>query len=213
MTTPRSPWWFPVLVCAAGVAVYANTLSNGFVWDDENLIVQNPLVKAWAQAPGLLTSPRQPNTLYYRPVQGFSLLVDYACFGLWPAGFHLTSLLVHALAGVLFYRFAARLLHDPLAGLCAALLFVVHPIHTEAVAYLSGRADQYGRRSIGVHDRQSASVTRPDSLAETWGCAASAARSAAQSSHPPPRTSGLPRWSSTNRCPGNAATRSHASAS
>jgi Flp pilus assembly protein TadD len=134
-------WWFPVFVCLAAGAAYLNALPNGFVWDDENLIVGNPLIKSWSFLPRLLASPLQPDTAYYRPVQALTFLIEYRSFGLWPAGFHLTSMVLHGLVGLLLYRFASRLLADPGAGFCAALLFVVHPLHTEAVTYLSGRSD------------------------------------------------------------------------
>jgi len=133
--------WFPAVVCLAAGVAYLNALPNGFVWDDENLIVGNPLIKSWSFLPRLLASPLQPDTAYYRPVQALTFLVEYQSFGLWPAGFHLTSLVLHGLVGLLLYRFTSRLLADPVAGVCAALLFVVHPLHTEAVTYLSGRSD------------------------------------------------------------------------
>ncbi len=128
-------------MCAAALAVYANALRNGFVWDDGNLILGNPLIKSFSELGSLLTSPLQLNTQYYRPVQGVTFLLDYQLFGPWPAGFHLTSILVHAAVGVLLYLFVARFLDDGVAALFAALLFVVHPVHTEAVTYVSGRSD------------------------------------------------------------------------
>jgi Flp pilus assembly protein TadD len=126
---------------AAALAAYANTLRNGFVWDDVNLVVGNPLIKSVAEIGSLLTSPLQMNTQYFRPVQGLTFALDYQLFGSAPAGFHLTSTLVHAGVGVLLYLFAARLFADGVAALAAALLFVVHPVHTEAVTYVSGRSD------------------------------------------------------------------------
>jgi len=139
--TSNPPRWFPLVVAAAALAAYANALRNGFVWDDVNLVVGNPLIKSVAELGSLLSSPLQPNTQYFRPVQGVTFLLDYQLFGPTPAGFHLTSMLVHAGVGVLLYLFAARLLDDGVAALGAALLFVVHPVHTEAVTYLSGRSD------------------------------------------------------------------------
>src|SRR5882762_4728524 len=69
---PRAaPWWFAVLVCAV-LAVYANTLRNGFVWDDGNIIVSNPMVRHWTEAARLFTSSLERNTQYYRPVLGLS---------------------------------------------------------------------------------------------------------------------------------------------
>jgi tetratricopeptide (TPR) repeat protein len=123
---------------------YANALRNGFVWDDHNLVIGNPLIKSVAELGSLLTSPLQANSEYFRPVQAVTFLVDYQVFGSTPGGFHLTSILIHAAVGVLFYLFAARLFDDGFAALCAALLFVVHPVHTEAVTYVSGRSDPLG---------------------------------------------------------------------
>jgi Flp pilus assembly protein TadD len=128
-------------VCIATVIVYANALRAGFVWDDVNIILNNPLIKKLAELPALLTSPLLPATEYYRPVQGVTFLLDYHLFGTSPVGFHLTNVVIHAAVGVLFYYVGVRLLGDPLGALFAALLFVVHPIHTEAVTYLSGRSD------------------------------------------------------------------------
>ena len=134
-------WWAPLAVCGATLAAYATALGDGFVWDDGNIIVGNPSIKHWSEAARLFTSSLERNTEYYRPMLGLSFLADWQLFGPWPAGFHLTSILIHAAVGILLYVLAARLLADPLAAVFAALLFVVHPVHTEAVAYVSGRSD------------------------------------------------------------------------
>jgi len=128
-------------VCGATLAVYATAVGGAFVWDDGNIVVANPSIKHWSAAARLFTSSLERNTEYYRPMLGLSFLTDWQLFGPWPAGFHLTSILIHAAVGVLLYLLAARVLRDPLAALFAALLFVVHPVHTEAVAYVSGRSD------------------------------------------------------------------------
>jgi Flp pilus assembly protein TadD len=139
MASPR--WWIPLLVCGATLAVYASALGDGFVWDDGNIIVANPAIKHWSEAARLFASSLERNTEYYRPMLGLSFLGDWQLFGAWPAGFHLTSILIHAAVGVLLYVLAVRVLGDPLAAVSAALLFVVHPVHTEAVTYVSGRSD------------------------------------------------------------------------
>ena len=121
--------------------MYANTLANGFVWDDVLLIVDNPRIKSWDRIPELVTRPLAQDTQYYRPLQGLTFLTDYAVNGLAPAGFHLTNVALHALVALLVYRVSRVILGDSVAALVAALLFAVHPIHTEAVAYLAGRTD------------------------------------------------------------------------
>src|SRR5262245_52808220 len=134
-------WWPPLVVCGAALAVYVSALGDGFVWDDGNIIVANPSIKHWSEAARFFVSSLERNTEYYRPLLGLSFLGDWQLFGPWAAGFHLTSILIHAAVGVLLYVLAARILGDPLAAVFAALLFVVHPVHTEAVTYVSGRSD------------------------------------------------------------------------
>jgi len=79
------PRWFPLLVAAAALAAYANAVRSGFVWDDINLVVGNPLIKSVAEVGSLLTSPLLPNAQYFRPVQGLTFLLDYQLFGSTPA--------------------------------------------------------------------------------------------------------------------------------
>jgi Flp pilus assembly protein TadD len=138
------PWLAAVLLVGATCAVYANAFGNAFVWDDLPLIVENPRIKSWHALPALFSSNLFAGGVlssYYRPLQGFSYLVDYELWGLSPAGFHLTATALHAATAVLLYRLGVALLGDARAALAGALLFAVHPVHTEAVTYLAGRSD------------------------------------------------------------------------
>lgn len=134
----------PPLLAAA---VYANTLGGGFVWDDVQLIPQNPAIKSWSLLTESLDEDfffRNENRLaygYYRPVVTISYALDY---GLWrrdPTGFHLTNVLLHGLCTLLVGLLLERIGQPPLAAGVAALLFAVHPIHTENVAWIAGRTD------------------------------------------------------------------------
>jgi tetratricopeptide (TPR) repeat protein len=133
----------PIAVAAAALVVYLNALGGAFVWDDLYLIVNNPGIKSWAGAPRLFVSDLFSHVAsnYFRPLQALSYLVDYQVWGLNAFGYHLTSVLLHALAALLVFRLGARLLGDPYAAAIGALLFAVHPVHTEAVAYVAGRSD------------------------------------------------------------------------
>jgi tetratricopeptide (TPR) repeat protein len=129
---------------AAALAVYLNALPNAFVWDDLHLIVNNPAIKRWDRLAALFAADLFPPSVpshYYRPLQALTYLVDYHLWGLTPAGYHLTSALLHGATAVLLYRLAHALTRDAPAALAAATLFAVHPIHTEAVTYVSGRSD------------------------------------------------------------------------
>jgi Flp pilus assembly protein TadD len=132
------------LLVGVTFAAYANAFGNAFVWDDLLLIVDNPRIKSWRALPALFTSNLFGGGVlssYYRPLQGLTYLLDYRLWGLTPAGFHLTATALHAATAVLLYRLGVVLLHDGRAALAGALLFAVHPVHTEAVTYLAGRSD------------------------------------------------------------------------
>ena len=77
----------------------------------------------------------------YRPLTVFTFRLNYMCHGHEPLGYHLVNVLLHALATAWFTALARLLLKDTLPVLFAGLLFASHPIHTEAVAGVVGRAD------------------------------------------------------------------------
>src|SRR5207247_697512 len=74
---------------------------------------------------------------YYRPLFLLWFLLNYTLFDGWPPGWHLTSVLLHALASLLVWLTARRLV-GPSAALIAGAVFALHPIHVEAVAWVSG---------------------------------------------------------------------------
>jgi tetratricopeptide (TPR) repeat protein len=130
------------LLLAAVVFVYANTLSNQFAMDDELYILRN----AQVTAPSLHTlfSPN-PVSRVFRPVAFGTLALNWALGGTNPLGYHLFNLILHAGATWLLCILLQELLgltpEAKTASFAAALLFAVHPIHTEAVAWVVGRAE------------------------------------------------------------------------
>ncbi|KAI5633612.1 dolichyl-phosphate-mannose-protein mannosyltransferase domain-containing protein [Phthorimaea operculella] len=76
----------------------------------------------------------------YRPLTVLTFRWNYAVHGLQPAGYHLVNLLLHALVSLLYYRVCVMFLPE-FASFVAAILFAVHPIHTEAVTGVVGRAE------------------------------------------------------------------------
>lgn len=159
----RGARWPLVAVAAAAILVYLDALGNAFLWDDLFLVVNNPAIKSWDRLPALFLADLFPQGVlsrYYRPLQAATYLLDYHWWGLNPFGFHLTSVLIHATVAALFYRLALALLADARGALAAALLYAVHPIHTEAVAYVSGRSDPLAAAGMLVallaflHDRR-----------------------------------------------------------
>lgn len=127
-----------VLLLGVTLAVHANTLANGFVWDDQTIIVANPVTRDLSRLGEVLLSPdeRPP---YYRPLARASYLVDYRLFGLSPRAFHAVNL-GFALACVLaLYALARRLFERRFPATVAALLLAVHPIGVETIAWVCSR--------------------------------------------------------------------------
>ena len=127
----------PVLV-AVTVAVYAPSLGNGFVWDDHEIIVSNPQTRDLSALPAVMLSVDE-TAPYYRPLARASYLLDYRLFGMNPSGFHAVSVLLHAAAVLALFWLAALLFESQPPAFLAALLFAVHPVNAEAVAFISGR--------------------------------------------------------------------------
>lgn len=127
-----------LILFVAVAAVYANSLNNEFLFDDLETIVElhRPGAGPFQQLETLLGG--RPA---FRPVRSASYAMDYALSGLDPWGYHLINISLHGLSAVCVYLIARTLFASPLAALCAALLFAVHPIQTESVTYLSGRRD------------------------------------------------------------------------
>jgi Flp pilus assembly protein TadD len=123
----------------AGAAVYARTLGVPFLLADHAAIVTNLRIRElW---PGPFTSAQ--------PVTDVSLALDYAVFGPRPAGFHAVNVALHLACGLLLFDVARRTLRmtrtlpgrEATAAWWAALVFLLHPLATEAVTYVSGRGE------------------------------------------------------------------------
>jgi len=121
--------------------VYGGSLGNSFVrWDDSSLIYQNPAVMETSPA-----SIKRAFTTYdpelYIPVTLLSYQADYLLGGGSPFLFHFQSLVWHVLNALLVCWLAFLLFKNRMAAVLIGLLFLVHPLHTEAVAWASGRKD------------------------------------------------------------------------
>jgi len=127
-------------ICLCILAVYASTLTHGFVWDDTSIIVQNRLLEKLGNIPRLFLSEDTAvgSTGYYRPMTYISLALDRAIWGINPAGFHLTNLLLHILAAMLFHGVAAALSGSARTAFIAALIFALHPVAGETVNFIAG---------------------------------------------------------------------------
>ncbi len=127
------------LLAAAVLACYANSLGNGFVFDDYDIFVNRPEIRSFRYLPRVLGL--ETGHSFYRPVRFVSYMLDHALYGLNPAGFRASNLFYHFLASTFAYLLLWHITASRRVALCAALLFAVHPVQTESVTYLAGRRD------------------------------------------------------------------------
>ena len=164
-----------LLVAALALVVYLNVLPNGFVIDDQVLIVGNHLLRepgglkrifatnAWAALAEALP------VNFYRPLMHLTLWVWWRMFQDNPAGYHLLSVLLHAGVSVLVFLGLRRIQADSTTAWLAALLFAVHPIHTEAVAWISAFPDLQSSFFVLLGACCTCGPrTRPDGVAARW---------------------------------------------
>jgi protein O-mannosyl-transferase len=132
----------PAVAVTLACAAYYNALHNPFVYDDHDTVIANPsLVDPTNVKFVLVYSP-------FRPVVNASYALDRWFWGYRPFGYHLTNVALHASSVLLLYAWLRRILADTgssgaasLAAFAGAALFAVHPLQSEAVAYVSGRSE------------------------------------------------------------------------
>ena len=148
---PKSPlkkstvWVSVVLIIILGLAVYGNSLPGKFVWDDNNLVKNNSYITGWSNTAKIFTTDITAGggreSCFYRPLQILTYMVDYSFWKLDPKGYHLNNILLHIFAALAILWLVTILYNNWFLSLTTSILFVVYPIHTEAVTYISGRAD------------------------------------------------------------------------
>lgn len=134
----------PSVMAAVGIALaflaYANTLGADFAFDDLQFIVPNESIRSLANFTSFLDMTE--GGAGYRPLRNLVNALNYAACELRPFGWHLVNVLLHVAATALVWRLARKILGaGTFAAAAATILFAVHPIHTEAVANVSGRKD------------------------------------------------------------------------
>ncbi len=130
---------------AVTFAVFSGSLANGFVYDDNPQILQNAFIlnsHLWKQIfTGSVWSFQGGKTNFYRPLQFACYWAMYRMGGPNPAVFHLLNLLVYAASAGLVYWLARRLFNNDVVAFAGALLWGLHPVHVEAVAWISALPD------------------------------------------------------------------------
>lgn len=135
--------WILIGVAALAVALYLNVLPNTFIFDDWQQIVDNPFLRRADGLRKILTTgvweflgPVGVSN-FYRPLMHASFYAVFRFFQLNPAPYHVVSIALHAGVCLLVFGVILRLSRDRLTAAATALLFAAHPVHVEAVAWIS----------------------------------------------------------------------------
>src|SRR6266550_1489071 len=157
-------WFHCILLGTVAVLVHSPALQGQRIWDDQYLARDNPFIKSPILIPESFRHYLFLDSLsaHSRPAQNISFILDYFLWNTDEFGFHLTNVVLHAGSGILLYfllrqlfasfffsRFPVRVRDHaqtrvpwiPRGAFLVSVLWVVHPVHSAAVDYISGRAD------------------------------------------------------------------------
>lgn len=141
-----------LLITLFGLLAYGNILFNGFVWDDEQQIVNNTIIQKLTNFSQIFsgatfsTGGAGLSGWFFRPFLTFSYMLNYALWGANAYGFHLFQLVFHLLNGCLIFLILQKLLesrnkYSILAALIPSLIFIVHPAISEGVSYIAALSE------------------------------------------------------------------------
>ncbi len=136
-----------ILLTLMAVIPYAPTLMNGFVYDDDTQVLNNPYIQNFHHLREIFTTTvwsyigAQGVTNYYRPIMTLGYLLCHELFGRVAFGYHLVNVLLHAGVVLLLFGVTARLFSSHRVAFVASALFALHPAHTESVAWIAAVTD------------------------------------------------------------------------
>lgn len=143
--TFSSKYFLPLTLVLITFLTYFSVVNGEFLYDDEFLLQKNSFLNS---IDSILQIFRSSSTggaglidSFYRPMQILSYLLVTQIFGKEPMAYHLLNIFLHSLNGVLIFLLLLNLKIDRRISFFAALLWLVHPVHTEAVSYMSATAD------------------------------------------------------------------------
>lgn len=139
----RTRYFDYLIIIIAGFLVFGSTLSFDFAYDDLGVIVSNPNVQSFDKFWETLSLPywsgEKNANVVYRPISSWSFIINNVMGGRDPNIFHLTNVILHISVGILVFILLLNYGVQHFAALCIALLFLIHPVQSEAVANIVGR--------------------------------------------------------------------------
>jgi tetratricopeptide (TPR) repeat protein len=145
-------WWPALAIAFAATLVYSGNFGAPFIFDDRGAIELNPAFQWWPDIPRILASMPSETPFSGRPVVTLTFALNYAWGGLDVRGYHAVNLGIHIACALLLFGLVRRTLTNAAvampgalsavgAATVVALLWAVHPLNTEAVAYITQRTE------------------------------------------------------------------------
>jgi Tfp pilus assembly protein PilF len=165
-TTTKAIHW----IIFIGLIVFCNIFFNGFVWDDQGQIVTSSSVHSLSNIWSFFFSSPDANgnlikiqAIYYRPLMATMFTIVYWFFGPHPFFFHVVSFLFHiGITIILFFIF--RKFFKPLLAFFLTIIFLIHPLNSEAISYISAYNDLmymfFGMLSLLILQKKILSIKR-----------------------------------------------------
>lgn len=139
---------FVILLVITIASLYANSLGYPFLLDDNVLVKDNPLIRNMSNIPIFFKMDifshgldKKPISSSYRPIQTLTYAIDLLLWGSGPKGFHLGNVLIHIINAILVFFIIRKLFNSLFLSYFTSFLFAIHPVNTQCVTYISGRAD------------------------------------------------------------------------
>ncbi len=146
--TPRK-WWSAVFLLVATCLAYVPAVPCGFIWDDDDYVIKNQTLR---DLPGLKAIWLDLSaTPQYYPLVHTSFWCEYQCWGLNASGYHTKNIVIHGISAILLWQILLRL--SVPAPWFAALVFAIHPVHVESVAWITERKNVLSGM-VSVHHSQ-----------------------------------------------------------
>ena len=133
--------WHPALILVAGLIAYSGSFRGPFIFDDAATVVQNPQIRDAGRLAAVF-SPPENTPVAGRPLVNLSLALNYAAGGLDDRGYHVVNLAIHLVCALLVFALVKRSANgnESLAA-AVALIWTVHPLNSEVVAYITQRSE------------------------------------------------------------------------
>ncbi|HVI77665.1 MAG TPA: tetratricopeptide repeat protein, partial [Candidatus Acidoferrum sp.] len=123
-------------------AVFGQTLAHDFVnFDDHVYVYENPLVVRGISTEGIIGAFAHTHALNWHPLTTLSHMLDCQLYGLNPGGHHLTNVILHTMSVLLLFLVLKQTTNALWQSVFVAVLFAIHPLHVESVAWIAERKD------------------------------------------------------------------------